>query len=47
MCTYKAAETAVRIEDGNGEWFKFRVGLHQGSARSPLLFIIVMYVISR
>ena len=29
------------------KWFDVKVGLHQGSALSPLLFITVMEVVSR
>ncbi len=47
MCMYTDAQTVVRTEDGDSEWFDVLVGLHQGSALSPLLFIIVMGVISR
>jgi hypothetical protein len=46
-CMYTDAQTVVRTEDGDGEWFDVLVGLHQGSALSPLLFITVMDVIGR
>ena len=45
MCMYKGARTAVKTEEGLSEWFNVLVGLHQGSALSPLLFTIVMDVI--
>ena len=32
---------------GNGSCFEIKVGMHQGSALSPLLFVIVMEAISR
>ena len=44
---YEGAMTAVKTEDGLTDWFNILVGLHQGSVLSPLLFIIVMDVISR
>ena len=47
MTMYESAMTAVQTEDGLTDWFKILVGLHQGSVLSPLLFIIVMDVISR
>ncbi|XP_060776632.1 uncharacterized protein LOC132886093, partial [Neoarius graeffei] len=39
---YENSETAVRCAVGTTEWFKVKVGLHQGSALSPFLFAIVM-----
>jgi hypothetical protein len=47
MCMYEGAKTAVRTEEGESDWFDVRVGLHQGSALSPLLFIIVMDALSK
>jgi len=32
---------------GNSKGFEIKVGMHQGSASSPLLFVIVMEAISR
>jgi len=32
---------------GNSNGFKVKVGMHQGSALSPLLFVIVMEALSR
>jgi hypothetical protein len=37
----------VRTDDGDSESFAVNVGLHQGSGLSPLLFIIVMDVITK
>ena len=42
MCMYRDARTVVQTDDGRTEEFEVGVGLHQGSALSPLLFIIVM-----
>ena len=36
----------VRTDDGLGENFEVKVGLHQGSVLSPLLFAVVMDVVS-
>uniref|UniRef100_A0A1B0CQP9 Putative rna-directed dna polymerase from mobile element jockey-like diaphorina citri n=1 Tax=Lutzomyia longipalpis TaxID=7200 RepID=A0A1B0CQP9_LUTLO len=39
---YDGSTTQVRNQDGVGEKFEVRVGVHQGSALSPLLFNTVM-----
>ena len=46
---YDGCTTSVRtlILIGSTESFEVKVGLHQGSALSPLLFITVMDVISK
>jgi len=41
------AETVVRTVYDNSKGFQVKVGMHQGSALSPLLFVIVMEAISR
>jgi len=41
------AETVVRKVYGNSSGFEVKVGMHQGSALSRLLFMIVMEAISR
>ena len=43
---YKDCMTTVRTTSGCTEEIAIKVGLHQGSALSPLLFIIIMDVIS-
>ena len=46
MALYTEACTVVRIHAGLSESFKVKVGLHQGSVLSPLLFAAVMDVVS-
>ena len=36
------AKTVVRTAYGNNNGFEVKVSMHQGSALSPLLFVIVM-----
>ena len=47
MSMYTSAKPVVRMVYGNGGCFEVRVGMHQGSALSPLLFVIVMEAVSR
>ena len=47
MVMYEGAETVVRTTAGDSKAFNVKVGLHQGSVLSPLLFVIVMEMISR
>jgi len=42
-----SAKTVVRRLYGNSNSFEVKVGMHQGSALSPLLFVIVMEALSR
>ncbi|KAL6559482.1 hypothetical protein OROGR_004599 [Orobanche gracilis] len=44
---YSQARTCVRIPIGDTQSFSVEIGLHQGSALSPLLFALIMDVISR
>jgi len=44
---YSGAKTVVRTVYGNSKNYKVKVGMHQRSALSPLLFVIVMETISR
>ena len=44
---YVGAKTVVRTVYCNSTGFEVKVGVHQGSASSPLLFVIVMEAISR
>ena len=47
MALFVDARTFVQMASGDSESFKVKVGVHQGSVLSPLLFIIVMDVLSR
>ena len=44
---YEKVTTAVKMKDGESDNFEVKVGLHQGSVLSPLLFIIVLEALSR
>ena len=44
---YANAQSHVRVGEGYSEEFEVKVGVHQGSVLSPLLFIIVLEAISR
>ena len=46
MALYREACTIVRTDAGLSESFEVKVGLHQGSVLSPLLFAAVMDVVS-
>jgi len=46
MSVYTGAKTVVRTVYGNSNGFEIKVGMHQGSALSLLLFVIVMEVLS-
>jgi len=47
MSMYTGAKTVVRTAYGNSSGLEVKVGMHQGSVLSPLLFVIVMEAISR
>ena len=40
MFIYAGAKTVVRTVYGNSKVFEVKVGMHQGSGLSPLLFVI-------
>jgi len=42
MSMYTGAKTVVRTVYGNSNSFVVKISMHQGSALSPLLFVIVM-----
>ena len=44
---YSNAWSRVRVGEGYSEEFEVKVGVHQGSVLSPLLFIIVLEALSR
>ena len=44
---YSNARSRVRVGEGYSEEFEVKVGVHQGSVLSPLLFIIVLETLSR
>ena len=46
MVLYTEACTVVRTDAGLSESFEVKVGLYQGSVLSPLLFVVVMDVVS-
>jgi len=46
MAMYEGAQTVVRTTE-DSKAFNVKVGLHQGSVLSPLLFVIVMEMVSR
>ena len=47
MSMYTGAQTVLRTVYGNSNDFEVKVGIHQGSALSPLLFVIVVEALSR
>jgi len=47
MSTYTGAKTVARTVYGNSNGFEVKISMHQGSALSPLLFVMVMEALSR
>ena len=47
MSMYTGAKTVVRTVYGNSKCFEVKVGVHQGSALNPLLFVIIVEAIFR
>ena len=46
MAMYSGSKSRVRINNVLGNKFSVKVGIHQGSVLSPLLFIIVLEALS-
>ena len=46
MSLYDGAKTKVRVGSAYSEEFEVNVGVHQGSVLSPLLFAIVVDVVT-
>ena len=46
MNSYEGSRTKVRVASGTSEEFGVRVGVHQGSALSLLIFAIVVDVVT-
>ena len=44
---YNNVVTSVRTSDGDTDDFPIRIGLYQGSALSPYLFVLVMDEVTR
>ena len=44
---YNNVVTSVRTNDGNTNYFLVKIGLHQWSALSPYLFVLVMDEVTR
>ena len=43
---YEECQAQVTTREGNADYFNVKVGLHQGSAIGPLLFVIIMDVLA-
>ena len=43
-CMYQGATTRVKSKRGISEHFEVGIGLHQGSALSPFLFVMLQYI---
>ena len=46
MSLYKGCKTAVSVDGELSSLFSVQVGVHQGPALSPLLFIMVIHVMT-
>ena len=46
MSLYEGVRTKVKVGSGTSEYFWVRVGVHQGSVLSPLIFAIVVDVVT-
>ena len=46
MCLYEGVKERVRVDSELSEEFEVKVGMHQGSVLSPLLFAVVVDVVT-
>ena len=46
MCLYEGSRTKVTVGSGTLDEFGVRVGVHQGSVLSPLIFAVVVDVVT-
>ena len=46
MSLYKGCKNAVSVDGALSNSFSVKIGVHQGSALSPLLFIMIMDVLT-
>ena len=47
MAMYENVTTSIKTRDGESNSFEVKVGVHQGSVLSPLLFIMVLEAFSK
>ena len=47
MAMYENVVTLIKTKDGGSDSFEVKIGVHQGSVLSPLLFIIVLGALSK
>jgi len=47
MAMYEDAQTVVRMGERDSRAFDVKAGLHQASVLSPLLFVVVIEVITK
>ena len=47
MSSYEGSRTKIRVGSGTSDEFGVRVGVHQGSVLSPLIFAIVVDVVTK
>ena len=46
MSLYEGSRTKIKVGSGTSDEFGVRVGVHQGSVLSPLIFVIVVDVVA-
>ena len=47
MSLYEGSRTKVKVGSGTSDEFGLRVGVHQGSVLSPLIFAIVVDIVTK